>query len=179
MADRVLAGSAPTPAEAQGVPPGALWVQVLEREADATGKTVKVNVYSTEMVRHIGLALGGPGLAIAGGPFINQVYPNAWEYEPSGEAPGLVQTADVVLPEANYYSVEVQGSSVRAQIDFQVGKPSTEQMGPYWSADAILENTYQGRQQKLRDEIRDMTRPTPIIGSSKKMKRTQGRTTTR
>ena len=179
MPDRTIAGSAPGP-DAASMPPGTIWIQVIERAADATGKTVKVNVYCTNMCRHIGVNLAGPEQDMVGGPFIVDIYPTAWEYPPSGGAPGLVLTADTVIAKPNFYNIEAQCADLRGRVTCQIGKVGPEQVGPYYNSADVLANTYLGRQQVMKDEIRDMARPTGILGGpGKKMKRTQGKTTQR
>src|SRR5262245_38867652 len=105
MADRTIYGG-PPPADVAKYPPGTVWLEVKQRGSDATGKTYKVNVYSTNMANYIGVNLGGPADNVQGGPFLARVVPTAWEYPPSGGAPGLVQTADAVVAKAGFYHIE-------------------------------------------------------------------------
>lgn len=163
MADRVLAGAAP-PADAAKWTPGTVWVQILQREADATGKTIKVNIWSTNMCNYVGVNFAGPGREQHGGPWLVEVHPTDWTTAPAAGAPGLVNTADMVLPVPQFYRVEVQCSDVRTHLDVQVGKPGVEQMGPYVNSDLAWEKTPQGRQEVRNREIRDMARPSPILG---------------
>jgi hypothetical protein len=178
MADKVLAGSPPGP-DAASMPPGTIWMQILQREADVTGKTIKVNVWCTNMCRHIGAQFGGPEQDMPGGPFLVEVFPTAWEYPPSGGSPGLVLTNDIIVNTPNFYNIEAQCSDLRAKLSCQIGAIGEDQVGPYYSESAMRDNTYEGRQELMKQEIRDMARPTGNIGSGTKLKRTQGKTTQR
>lgn len=116
MPDRTLAGG-PPPVTADQCPPGTVWLWVIERASDATGKTIKANVYSTNMASYI--AYG----QIPGGPFITVLHPTDWEYPPSGGAPGLVLTAqDFVVAKAGFYTIEAQCADVRTHAKVQVGQ---------------------------------------------------------
>lgn len=168
MADAIIGGEAPpAAAELLAFPPGTVWMMVLSREADPTGKTVKVNVYCTNMASYVGYNAAGPGYDIpAGGPFIATEVPTAWEYPPSGGSPGLVLTTDIVIADAGFYHFEAQCSEVRRHVDCQVGvnQPGDARMGPVFDPAAIRDNTIAGRRQLERDRMANLARPTPLIG---------------
>lgn len=172
MPDRTLAGSVPG-ADAASYPPGTIWMQLVERAADATGKTIGVNLWSSQMARYVGYQLGGPGYDMPGGPYIAVVNPSAWTTPPAvvgQNPPGKITVADFVIAKVGFYRFEAEVSGVRTHLSAQVGKPDQPgQMGPDWDSEAILDNTYMGRLARERQNIRDMQRPSPIIGSGKKM----------
>ena len=170
MPDRVIAGEAP-PANAGTYSPGTVWMRLTERAADVTGKTIGVEVWSTNMCRYLGINFAGPGREQHGGPFLVKVEPTAWAAAPVYPAPGKVLIADQVLPHPNFYRFEVQCSEVRTHLDVQVGRPGVEQMGPDLDAEKVLQNTHAGRMAQERLNIRDMQRPTPILGSPKQKTR--------
>src|SRR5262245_12438559 len=164
MPDVVIGGEAP-PADTTKYPPGTVWMSVVRRAADATGKTVKVNVYSTNMADYIGYNLGSPGWDIPeGGPFTVKVVPTTWEYAPSGGAPGLVLTTDFVLPSVGFWHFEANVGEVQRHVDVQCGTPDATQLGPTWDAEKMYWNTPAGRREREANQMRDIARPTPIIG---------------
>lgn len=173
MPDRTLGGSAPG-TEAATAPPGTIWLQLIERASDATGKTVGVNLWSSQMARHVGYQLGGPAYEMPGGPFIAVVNPTAWSTPPAvvgQNPPGKITVADFVLAKVGYYTFEVQVAGVRASMSVQVGKPDQPgQLGPDFDAEAMYRNTWQGRMAQERLNYADMKRPTAQVGSSKKLK---------
>jgi hypothetical protein len=164
MADKVLAGEVP-PADVGNYPPGTVWMQILQREADATGKTIKVNVYSTNMATYVAASLAGPEQD--GGPRVVEVRPVDWEYPPSGGAPGLVLTTDVVVAHPNFYRIEALCAGVRVHYDVQLGTPGVEQMGRDIDLELAQEKTYLGRIAKEQQKMRDVMRPTGTLGRPK------------
>jgi hypothetical protein len=142
---------------------------ILERAADANHRTIKVNVYCTNMADYVAVYLSGPGMY--GGQAVASARPTAWEYPPSGSAPGLVLTTDVVVQKSNFYRVEAHAGSVKAHYDVQLGKPDENQMGRDIDLDAAWEKTPQGRMEVERRKVRDMMRPTGILGSPRGGKR--------
>jgi hypothetical protein len=148
---------------------------LIERASDATGKTIGVELWSSQMARYVGYNLGGPAYEMIGGPFIAVVNPGAWTTPPAvvgQNPPGKITVADFVIAAAGFYHFEAEVAGVRTHLDAQVGKPDQPgQMGPDWDGEDIFRNTYQGRLAQERLNIKDMMRPKPLIGGpGKKMK---------
>lgn len=142
-------------------------MQIISRAADATGKTVGVNLWvkGGPMADYVGYNLGGPASDMQGGPFIATQKPTAWATPPSAGVPGKVAVADIVVAAENFYHFEAHVGSVRNHCDCQLGKPGVKQMGPDYDGEAIFRNTVAGRIAQERLNVRDMQRPTPIIGA--------------
>lgn len=166
MPDVIIGGEQlPAPADVVKYPPGTVWMNVVRRAADATGKTVGVNLYSTNMATYVGYNLAGPGYDIpAGGPFIAIVNPTAWTTAPTAGQPGQVTIADFVIAKAGFYHFEAQCAGVRRHVDVQVGAPGIDQLGPVWDARAVQENTVAGRRARDREQMADVWRPSPVVG---------------
>lgn len=141
-------------------------MQITERAADATGKTVGVDLYvkGGPMADYVGYNIGGPSYDMQGGPFIATVKPTAWATPPSAGVPGKVQIADIVVAHPNFYHFEAHVGSVHIHCDCQVAKPDTTQMGPDYDGEAIYRNTPQGRMQQERLNMKDLARPKSNIG---------------
>lgn len=165
MPDRPLAGEAP-PADISAFPPGTVWMQIIERAADATGKTVGVNLFvkGNTMADFVGYNIGAPGYDMPGGPFIATQKPTTWTTAPTGSAPGQVAVADIVVAHPHFYHFEAHVGSVKIHCDCQVAKPDETQMGPDYDSEAIFRNTVQGRIAQERLNVADMKRPKAIIG---------------
>jgi hypothetical protein len=162
--DVVIAGQAP-PADVSNYPPGTVWMQILQRAADASGKTYKVNIYSTNMADAVRVFYAGPGYD--GGDPLGEFRPIAWEYPPSGGAPGLVLTPDQVVAKSFFYRIEAHVASVKIHLDVQLGAPGVEQMGRDIDWVEAQKHTPMGRIEEERRKARDMMRPTGILGSPK------------
>jgi hypothetical protein len=167
MADVVIGGSAP-PADTSKYPPGTVWMDVRRMGIDVSGKTFRVRVWSTQMPSYIGWNKGGPGYDMQGGPFPNTIVPAAWTTPPTGGAPGLYETGDLIIVDPFFYHIETMVSGVRKHVDCQLGTPGVAQMGRDIDLEAAQKKTPWGRIEEERRKARDMMRPTGIIGTPKR-----------
>lgn len=165
MPDRPIAGETP-PAYTNQFPSGTIWMQIIQRAADATGKTVGVNLWVKDgpMADLVGYNLAGPGYDVQGGPFLATQRPTTWQIDPAGPILGKVLIADIVVPVEHFYHFEAHVGSVHVHCDCQLGKPGLAQMGPYFDSDVVAAKTPAGRMAEERRNVRDMMRPTPVIG---------------
>ncbi len=157
MADRVLVGE-PPPANAKLYQPGTLWMQVVERAADATGKTVGVSVWSTALPNQIAYNLAGPGTNQPGGPWLAEFNPPAFTVDPLGDgSPGRVDH-DFVVPDQNFYQFYAHGSEVDLRLRAQVGPIDEGQTGKYRDPEALAKLTPAGRQAEIRKTAGNIAR---------------------
>lgn len=166
MPDVVIAGEAP-PADITAFPSGTTWMTVTA-VGNRDAKTVNVDVYVKDgpIPTYIGYNLGGPTYDMQGGPFIATIKPAAWGVTPTPTVPGKVTAAGIAIADANFYHFEAMAGGVRKHCDCQVGVPDVKQMGPDYDGEAMLRNTHAGRMAQERLNIKDMQRPTGIIGGS-------------
>jgi hypothetical protein len=165
MPDVVIGGSGP-PADTTKYPPGTVWMDVRRMATDVSGKTFRIRVWSTQLPTYVGWAKTGPGYYNSG-VFLTKINPTAWTTPPSGGAPGMYESVNLIMVDPFFYRFEAMVSGVRKHVDVQLGIPGAAQMGRDIDWEEAQKHTPAGRIQEEVKKARNMMRPTGILGTPK------------